>query len=104
MSAVKTVDDVKAILVWLKCFNRLRERRIDKRTIIANTGCWKAGLGIKALVLHEENHALEVAGSCRDIRRCRSLGQVGKKSGTAHGGTNTGSHSFNQISTIHDLF
>ena len=103
VTAVETVDDVETILERIECLNRLGQRRISEGTIIANTGCRKAGLGIESLVLHEENHPLEAAGSCRHIRRCSCLGQVGEKSGAAHGSSDTGGHSFDQISTIHDL-
>ena len=57
---MKTVDDVNTLFVGLQGFNRLRQFRFGQRST-ASHACWDRSTGLKALVLHEEDHTFGAA-------------------------------------------
>lgn len=54
---VEAVDDMKSVLEWFECLDRLRQDGLRQRPAIAHARR-DAGLGVKALVLHEEDDPL----------------------------------------------
>jgi hypothetical protein len=103
VTAVETVDDVETILEWIERLNWLGQRRIGEGTVITNAGSRKASLGIKSLILHEENHPFKAAGASQTGSRGSSVSDVRNNRG-AKCGTEAGSHSLEQVSSVnHEL-